>query len=214
MKDNLSKEEILNKVKKMQLNRKKRFEKNSKNVALKHLIKKENEEIRIAEEATKILDTAKRNEYIYNYVFSVLDEIWKKNNPCKFCNDKCINHVENGGKLKRLDGCCYSFEYEHNFFKMDLLKNRQQCKYLGKDKMCKTQNLSCKLYTCDAIKSRNFKIKIRDFILLKCFFDTKQLLVLKHNFFFSKEEILDKLMEKNNMPLILYYYRWKYMIKF
>ena len=53
---------------------------------------------------------------------------------------------------------------------------------------------------------------MKDFILVQSFFNKKQQLILKYNFFKSKEEILNKLLEENNEPLIIYYLHSKYRI--
>ena len=44
-----------------------------------------------------------------------------------------------------------------------------------------------------------------DFLLVQAFFTNKQKLILKYNFFRSKEEILEKLMKKDNSPFLFYY---------
>ena len=61
-------------------------------------------------------------------------------------------------------------------------------------------------------KTESFDIKLNDFLLLMAFFNSKQRLILKYNYFNSKEEIIDKLLEKSKMPLALYYYYDYYII--
>jgi len=61
-------------------------------------------------------------------------------------------------------------------------------------------------------KTENFDIKLKDFLLIMAFFNSKQRLILKYNYFYSKEEIIDKLLEKSKIPLALYYYYDYYRI--
>lgn len=68
-------------------------------------------------------------------------------------------------------------------------------------------------FTCDYLKkTESFDIKLNDFLLVMAFFNLKQRLILKYNYFNSKEEIIDKLLEKSKMPLALYYYYDYYRI--
>lgn len=53
---------------------------------------------------------------------------------------------------------------------------------------------------------------MNDFLLIQVFFYYKQRLILKYNFFKSKEEILEKLLEENNYPTFIYYLRNMYRI--
>ena len=53
---------------------------------------------------------------------------------------------------------------------------------------------------------------MEDFLLIMAFFNKKQQLILKHNFFHSKGELINKLLEKNSTPLSIYYLNNKYLI--
>ena len=111
-------------------------------------------------------------------------------------------------KLKNDD-----FEYDYNIFSPSFIKNKQKCKYLGPDKHCTTENLSCKFFTCSYLKKyKNFNLRMEDYLLIMAFFNKKQQLILKHNFFHSKEELINKLLEKNSTPLSIYYLNNKYLI--
>ena len=115
--------------------------------------------------------------------------------------------------IDQLDGCCYSFKMNNKLFSTKLIKDKCKCKFLGDDKRCTTQNISCKLFTCNYLKkAESFDIKLNDFLLVMAFFNSKQRLILKYNYFNSKEEIIDKLLEKSKMPLALYYYYDYYRI--
>ena len=53
---------------------------------------------------------------------------------------------------------------------------------------------------------------MKDYLLIQAFFTNKQKLILHYNFFRSKEEILEKLIEKNNTPFFIYYLSSNYRI--
>lgn len=159
-----------------------------------------------------ISNTNKRINYLYDTICDNLDKIWSVQNPCKFCNNQCVasrNHMTS----HKEDGCCYSFEYSKNPFSTSFLKNFHKCKYLGNDKHCTAQNISCKLFTCNYLKKKtSFNINMDDQILINTFFNKKQKLILKYNFFKTKEEIINKLQESNNIPYPIYWYFNKYRI--
>lgn len=162
-------------------------------------------EIPLALKALLISDKREKYNFVYDEAFSQLDKIWRKTSPCNFCNNKCIASRKHR-TAHETDGCCYSFEYSKNPFSLSFLKNIHTCKYLGDDKNCLTQNISCKLFVCKYLKKNsNFNIDYNTCLLLKSFFNKKQSLILKYNFFRTKEEIIDKLLEKNNLPYFLYY---------
>ena len=177
---------------------------------IKFIINNYPQDVIPALKALSIDNRKKRYTFLYDVSFNSLDLLWNKQNPCKFCNDICIasrnhqsNHVENG--------CCYSFQYSRNPLKF--IENIQVCQYLGNDKKCKTQNLSCKCFVCNYLKRNHiFDINMNDFLLIQVFFNYKQRLILKYNFFKSKEEILEKLLEENNYPTFIYYLRNMYRI--
>lgn len=180
---------------------------------VKYIISNYNDEIICALKAICIDDTKEKYTLIYDYVFDMLDKIWKEKNPCKFCNNYCIA-TRNKKYINQSDGCCYSFEYSNNIFSLSPLKNKQKCKYLNPDKSCATKNLSCKFFTCKYLrKNENFNLDMKDYLLIQSFFSKKQQLILKYNFFRSKEEIIDKLLEKNHTPYFIYDFNCKYRIK-
>ena len=66
---------------------------------------------------------------------------------------------------------------------------------------------------CKYIKEKtSFNINIKDLLLFETFFNKKQKLILRFNFFKSREEIIDKLIEKNNSFYLLYRLRMKFLI--
>ena len=177
---------------------------------LKFIICNYSKDVIIALKALFINNIKERYIFLYNALVNELDFLWKSNNPCRFCNNICIasknkatSHLENG--------CCYSFEYSKSLF--NFIDNIQLCKYLGDDKKCKTQNLSCKLFVCKYLKNNKlFNINMNKFLIIKTFFNNKQKLILKYNFFKSKEEIIAKLLETDSTPFLLYYLENKYHI--
>ena len=152
--------------------------------------------------ALGIKDKKKRYTYIYNEVCHDLSCLWRKKNPCKFCDNKCIATKNKCLYLKE-DGCCYSFERTKNIFKPT--KNKDKCKYLGDDKKCTVKNISCLLFTCKYLtKYEKFSINYDDILLLNLFFNKKEKLIIKYNHFHKEDEIINKLMEKSKLPYLLY----------
>lgn len=135
---------------------------------LKYIISNYNNDILLALKALSISDIKERYIFLYDSLFNALDIMWKKNNPCKFCDNICsasihhkTSHIENG--------CCYSFEYSKKPFKF--IENISVCKYLNQDKQCSTQNLSCKFFVCKYLKEKHiFSINPNSFLLFNCFF--------------------------------------------
>lgn len=185
---------------------------NADNNKIIFVISNYNEDIIECLKALVIEDKYEKYNYIYDTIFKKLDDIWSSNNPCDFCNNMCVASRNNQNSHKE-DGCCYSFEYSKNPFSLHIIKNVKRCKYLGEDKHCMTKNISCKLYTCKYLKkNKNFNINIDDFIIANVFFSNKERLVLRYNFFRTKEEILNKLMENSKIPYPIYWYHSKYRI--
>lgn len=66
---------------------------------------------------------------------------------------------------KEFDECCYFFKR-----KMFSKVKKEKCIYLAETKKCKTQNLSCKLFTYDYLKkNRIFDTGYNDYLLLEFF---------------------------------------------
>ena len=170
---------------------------------IKYILSNYTDDILTAIKAIFIYNTKEQYTYLYDSIFQSLDTLWNKYNPCKFCNNVCISSKNHKASHKE-NGCCYSFDYSKDIFKF--IDNVKVCKYLGKDKKCMTENISCKFFVCNYLKKNNlFNINMNDYLLVQAFFDNKQKLILKYNFFKSKEEIIDKLLETNNIPFPIYY---------
>ena len=196
-----------NKNFKMNLKELKKFQK-VKNNYNRIIINTTNADIINCFKAMYINDINKRNEFIYDQVCYLLDQKWNQYLPCNFCNNKCIAS-RNGFMDKKYDGCCYSFKRK----RFGNVK-KEKCIHLKENKTCDTSNISCKLFTCDYLKKNKlFSTKYEDYYMLQLFFNRKERLIIKYNFFKTKEEILKKLQEKSIKPYILYLLSFDFVIK-
>lgn len=153
----------------------------------------------------------KKYEFIYDTVCDYLDNEFHKCNFCDFKNNQCVaNRLKRYTKHKTM-GCCYSFDYT-GLLDIRIVKNVKLCKYM-KDRACTTKNISCKLFTCRDLKEKNICFNTHKILLLDCFFNTKQHEIIKSNFFRTKEEILNKLLEKNHDTYLIFYMLKRYAIK-
>ncbi|MBR4110532.1 MAG: hypothetical protein IKK43_02440 [Clostridia bacterium] len=162
--------------------------------------------------AIMIKDISKRNEFIYDTVCDYLDSKFKGCNVCDFKKDKCVAnraHAINNNIM----GCCHSFGYA-KFYEPLFIKNIKVCQYM-QNRTCATKNISCKLFTCRLVKKQHpeFNFKIKRILLLDCFFTQKQQDVLQYNYFRTKEQILEKLQEKNKDMYLWYICNKKYRIQ-
>ena len=185
---------------------------NINNKKIKYIISNYSDEVIDALKSINIPNEKEKISFIYDSIFNSLDKIWAKNNPCNFCNNYC-EAARNHRYVYQDDGCCYSFEYDNRLFSTSLIKNKQKCKYLGKDKRCTTKNLSCKFFTCKYLKNqKNFKLNPNNFLLYASLLNKKQKLIIMHNYFHSKEEIINKMIEKNKTPYLIYNLKCNYYI--
>lgn len=151
-----------------------------------------------------------QHEFIYDTVCNYLDSKFRENSFCDFKKDKCIAS-RNRQTFHDKMGCCYSFEYAA-FWSTQFIKDVKLCEHM-KNKECDTKCISCKMFTCKYLKEKNIQFHTRNILLLDCFFNKKQKLILEQNFFKTREEILQKLREKNNSLYIWYLLKKKYLIK-
>ena len=138
---------------------------------------------------------SKKYEFIYDTVCDYLDSQFHNCNLCDFKNDQCV-----ANRAKRTAhefmGCCYSFNYA-KLLDFRLLKDVKLCQYM-QNRTCATKNITCKLFTCKYLKEKNIKFDTHKLLLLDCFFNKKQHDIIQSNFFRTREEILQKLQEKNH----------------
>ena len=130
--------------------------------------KKEIKEIDVIEKARSIKGRYKRLAYIYDTSCSIIDELHKNENICGFKCNQCI--MQQKSKSKEINGCC------------------RTCRYQSQ-KGCLSSNLTCKLFYCDEIKSKYKIYSFADLELLKLL-SWRQRLILKYDFFSSREEVL------------------------
>lgn len=149
-------------------------------------------------------------EFIYDTTCRYLDTQFANNYFCDFKNDQCIAN-RNKSSVQCDMGCCYSYEYS-NFFDPSFIKNIRLCEHF-KNKTCSTMCIACKMFTCKELKKNGISFSINNLLLLDCFFNKKQHLILKLNFFKTREQVLDKLLEKSSLPYLNYYLTNKYRIK-
>ena len=132
--------------------------------------------------AVLIKEKREKIEYIYDQVCEELDEEFAKNNYCDFKDDVCIGKRNCSERVTM--GCCHKLKHP-----ITMNGELKECPYLV-DKHCSTQCITCKLFTCDAIK---VKFKLKDIPLIEFFFNPIQKLIVKTNFFTKREKIIDRL---------------------
>lgn len=155
-------------------------------------------------------DKQKRYEYIYDTVCDYLDSQFHDCNLCDFKNDQCVANRAKRTAHETM-GCCYSFNYA-GVLDFRLVKDVQLCQYM-QNRTCATKNITCKLFTCRYLKENNVKFDTHKILLLDCFFNKKQHDIIQSNFFKTREQILEKLLETNHDIYFWYLFRRKYMIK-
>ena len=144
-------------------------------------------ELKYAIEALNIKKRNKRIEFTYDAICKLLDDYYKDENICHFCNNKC--QVQTGNSLKYTNGCC------------------RLCKHQS-SKGCTTANITCKLFYCDVVKKQR-KIMTYSDIKLFRIFSLRQRIMCLYNFFASREQFLFDL---KSGSILVYGYRLLYRI--
>ena len=127
-----------------------------------------------------------RYNYIYDTVCNYLDNNFYGKNLCDFQNDKC------GEKRNTscTNGCCHHFKHKA----LGPLSKLVLCEYLNKENYtCDAKCLPCKLFTCDYLRRKGIKFKIKDILLLDVFFNSIQKYFIKYMVFTPKEKIIKTL---------------------
>ena len=127
----------------------------------------ENEYLDSIVESLNIKNRKERIEYVYDRLCNIFDEKMELG-ICKFKNNKCI--VQQKNRSKSCNGCCLNCSHQKN-------------------KVCNTQNLACKLFYCPRIKKSYSVLKMKDIPLFKLL-SARQKIILKYDFFSSREELL------------------------
>ena len=126
--------------------------------------------------------------YIYDNVCDYLDGFFYSKNYCDFKNNKCGEKINTSSNI----GCCR--HYKNKLLGPLLTNNFTPCEYLKEDYTCSAKCLGCKLFTCDYLRKKGIKFKIKDILLLDVFFNPLQKYYIKVKVFTPKEKILKKLM--------------------
>ena len=121
--------------------------------------------------ALNIKNKKERIMYVYDSCCNKIDNYSKNKNMCGFKNNKCYTQQHKDCKYK--NGCC------------------RKCIYQSPNG-CTTSNLTCKLFNCSEVKKRFKVIEYQDLELLKLL-STRQRVIIKHDYFSSREEVLTDL---------------------
>lgn len=119
--------------------------------------------------ALNIKEKKERIKYVYKEGIKVVNNYYSKD-LCKFKNGRCIVQRNNPNN-KHVNGCCIICPIVTN-------------------KGCPSENLSCKLIYCKTALQNMKTLKFNDIKILKCLPITSRL-ILRADFFLTKEEIID-----------------------
>jgi len=118
-----------------------------------------------------IKNRKKRITFIYDFVCNEIDKSVDGKNICGFEDNKC--YAQREPYNNKSNGCCRLCLYQN-------------------PSGCETKNLSCKFYFCSDVLKRRKVLNFDDFKILKCF-TIRQRILLKHNYFSAKKEIINDL---------------------
>ena len=127
-----------------------------------------------------------RYNYIYDTVCEYLDNFFYKENLCDFKNNKCGEKRNTSSTW----GCCRHYKIKW----LGPLTKWVICEHLQEDHSCDAKCISCKLYTCDYLKSKGIRFRIKDILLLNVFFNPLQKFFIKYMVYTPKEKIVKRLM--------------------
>lgn len=130
-----------------------------------------------------------RYNYIYDTACDYLDSYFYGKNLCDFKDSQC---GEKRG-TSSLIGCCH--HYKNKFLgPISIKSNLIPCEHLKNDYTCGAKCIGCKLFTCDYLKKKGVKFRIKDILLLDVFFNPLQKYVIKYNVFTPKDKIMKRIM--------------------
>ena len=127
-----------------------------------------------------------RYNYIYDTVCDFLDSGFYGENLCDFKENKC-------GEKRNSNltcGCCRHYKIKL----IGPITPWVVCEHLKEDHTCGAKCLSCKLYTCDYLKRKGIRYRIKDILLLDVFFNPIQKYFIKYMVYTPKEKIIKRLM--------------------
>ena len=128
----------------------------------------------------------KRYNYIYDTVCNYLDGYFYGKNLCDFKDNKCGEKRNTSS----VTGCCHHAKYKW----LGPLSKLTLCEYLNENYTCDAKCISCKLFTCDYLRKKGVKFKIKNILLLDTFFNPLQKYFIKYMVFTPKEKIIKRLM--------------------
>ena len=117
-----------------------------------------------------IKNKRQRIVYIYDHLCRQIDTYYQDKNICRFENNRCIIQQKN---MKYTNGCC------------------RRCKY-SEANGCVTSNFACKMFYCVGASEAYNVLCEKDLPLLKCL-SIRQRFLLRHDFFSSREDVINDL---------------------
>ncbi|MCI9063650.1 MAG: hypothetical protein HFJ17_03510 [Clostridia bacterium] len=127
-----------------------------------------------------------RYNYIYDTVCDYLDNYFYGKNLCDFKENKCGEKRNTSSTI----GCCRHYKFKL----LGPLSRFIPCEHLKEDHTCGAKCISCKLFTCDYLKSKGVEFKIKDILLLNVFFNPLQKYFIKYMVYTPKDKIIKRLM--------------------
>lgn len=123
-----------------------------------------------------------RYNYIYDTACDYLDGFFYGKNLCDFKDNKC------GEKRNTTSttGCCHHYRIKC----LGPLTKLVLCEHLKADYTCGAKCIGCKLFTCDYLRKKGIKFRIRDILLLDTFFNPIQKYFIRYKVFTPKEKII------------------------
>ena len=130
-----------------------------------------------------------RYNYIYDTVCDYLDSYFYGKNLCDFKNNQCGEKRNTNSFM----GCCHHHKNKI-LGPLAIKSNFVICEHLKEDYTCGAKCISCKLFTCDYLKRKGVKFRIKDILLLDIYFNPIQKYFIKHMVYTQKEKIIKRLM--------------------
>ena len=127
-----------------------------------------------------------RYNYIYDTVCDYLDSCFYGKNLCDFQNNKCGEKRNTSSLI----GCCHHFKIKC----LGPLTKLVKCEYLKEDYTCSAKCIGCKLFTCDYLRKKGIKFRIKDILLLDSFFNPIQKYFIKYKVFTPKYKVIKLLL--------------------
>lgn len=124
--------------------------------------------------------------YIYDEACKILDDYYTGKNICGFKCNQCYSQYN----TDKTCGCCRKCYYKSN-------------------KGCTTKNLTCKLFFCSEVTKREKVLTFDDLDILKNL-SFRQQIILKHDYFSSREEVIKDL-EIGSLTIFVLRFIYRYV---